>query len=111
MNKLCENCSAYNNNAYNCWEHIGEHDLCVGHTVVFDEKKSDPVNHPNHYAGKIEVIDYNRDKLTPEEFTGFCMGNVIKYVSRWRKKDGVQDLKKAAVYLQWAIENEEKKQP
>lgn len=74
-----------------------------------NEKTGDAVNHPNHYAGKIEVIDYNRDKLTPEEFTGFCMGNVIKYVSRWRKKDGVQDLKKAAVYLQWAIENEEKK--
>ena len=73
------------------------------------KKTSDAVNHPSHYAGKIEVIDYNRDKLTPEEFTGFCMGNVIKYVSRWRKKDGVQDLKKAAVYLQWAIENEEKK--
>ena len=73
------------------------------------KKTSDAVNHPSHYAGQIEVIDYNRDKLTHEEFTGFCMGNVIKYVSRWRKKDGIQDLKKAAVYLQWAIENEEKK--
>ena len=35
------------------------------------------------------------------------MGNVLKYSSRWRKKDGVQDLKKAKVYLDWAIENEE----
>ena len=56
--------------------------------------------------GKIECIDYLRDKLTPEEFTGFCIGNVMKYVSRWRKKDGVQDLEKAQVYLGWAIENE-----
>ena len=69
---------------------------------------NDPVNSPTHYVGKIECIDYLRDKLTPAEFTGFCMGNVLKYCSRWRKKDGVQDLHKALVYLQWAIENEEK---
>lgn len=71
-------------------------------------KNSDPVNAPSHYVGKIECIDYLRDKLTKEEFTGFCMGNVLKYSSRWRKKDGLQDLKKAKVYLEWAIENEEK---
>ena len=70
---------------------------------------NDPVNSPGHYVGKIECIDYLRDKLTPAEFTGFCMGNVLKYCSRWRKKDGVQDLHKAMVYLKWAIENEENK--
>ena len=73
------------------------------------EEPGDAVNAPAHYVGKIECIDYLRDKLTPDEFTGFCMGNVLKYCSRWRKKDGVQDLKKAAVYLNWAIENEEKR--
>lgn len=71
-------------------------------------ENNDKVNHPSHYTGNIEVIDYLRDKLTPAEFTGFCMGNVLKYSSRWRKKDGLQDLKKAQVYLKWAIENEEK---
>lgn len=64
----------------------------------------DPVNHPNHYADKsIEVIDYIRDTLEPKEYTGYCCGNVLKYVSRWRKKGGVEDLQKAAVYLDWAI--------
>lgn len=64
----------------------------------------DPVNHPNHYADKsIEVIDYIRDTLEPEEYTGYCCGNVLKYMSRWRKKGGVEDLRKAAVYLDWAI--------
>ena len=76
--------------------------------AMVQQKKKDMVNHPGHYAGKIEVIDYIRDKLTPEEFVGFCMGNVLKYSSRWRKKDGVQDLKKAEVYLKWAIEAAEK---
>ena len=111
MKELCKSCISYQMDPHMCWEKIREQDLCEFYTIRIDGEKSDPVNHPNHYAGQIEVIDYNRDKLTHEEFTGFCMGNVIKYVSRWRKKDGVQDLKKAAVYLQWAIENEEKKQP
>ena len=67
---------------------------------------NDAVNHPSHYtAGEIEVINYIRDKLGCEEFTGYCIGNVMKYISRWRHKDGRQDLEKAKVYLQWAIES------
>lgn len=70
---------------------------------------NDMVNHPSHYADKgIEVIDYIRDTLTGEELTGYCCGNVLKYVSRWRKKDGIQDLKKAQVYLGWMIDAAEK---
>lgn len=37
----------------------------------------------------------------------FIEGNVIKYVSRWKKKGGVQDLKKARHMLDVLIENEE----
>lgn len=70
---------------------------------------SDNVNHPNHYTfGSIEVIDYIRDKMTPVEFQGYCQGNVLKYVSRYRHKGGVEDLKKAQVYLDWMIESLEK---
>ena len=72
-----------------------------------DFNQEDLVWHPSHYAGQIECIDYIRDKLPPEGFTDYCIGNVLKYVSRWRKKDGIQDLKKAVVYLNWAIENAE----
>ena len=75
----------------------------------FNDTGGDPVNHPSHYADKqIEVIDYIRDTLTPEGFVDYCLGNVIKYVSRWRKKGGAQDLHKADVYLNWAIEAAEK---
>ena len=70
------------------------------------EHKNDNVNHPSHYtSGEIEVIDYIRDKLGCTEFTGYCIGNVIKYISRWRLKGGVEDLKKAEVYLSWAIQS------
>lgn len=64
---------------------------------------SDNVRHPSHYADKrIEVIDYIRDTLSGEGFIDYCIGNVIKYVSRWRKKGGIEDLEKAEVYLEWA---------
>lgn len=72
--------------------------------------EKDRVNHPSHYTtGKYEVIDYIRDKLTQEEYTGYCVGNVMKYISRWRHKGGLEDLEKAKVYLTWAIESENRK--
>lgn len=40
---------------------------------------------------------------------GFAEGNVIKYVSRWRNKNGLQDLKKAHHMLSVLIEDEERK--
>lgn len=73
-----------------------------------EEEVSDAVNKPNHYAsGKYEVIDYIEDKLSSEQYEGYCMGNVIKYVSRYQLKNGTEDLEKAKVYLSWAIEERE----
>lgn len=69
---------------------------------------SDNVNSPDHYtAGGIETIDIIKAKLTPEEFAGYCKGNVIKYVTRANLKGGLEDLKKAGVYLDWLIESME----
>lgn len=60
----------------------------------------DNVNSPKHYTfGSIETFDYIKDKLTPEQLEGYCVGNVIKYLSRYRHKNGVEDLKKAQWYL------------
>lgn len=67
--------------------------------------KNNAVNHPNHYNnGDIEVIDYIKDKLGIEGYEAFCIGNVIKYVSRYKHKNGKEDLEKALTYLKWAIE-------
>ena len=69
-------------------------------TVAFN-----PVTKPSHYADKkIEVISYIQDTLTPDGMEGYCIGNVIKYVSRYKKKNGVEDLKKARYYLNRCIE-------
>ena len=62
------------------------------------------MNLASYKLGEIEVIDYIRDKLTTEEFVGYCSGNVLKYQSRWRLKGGIEDLRKASVYLDWQIE-------
>lgn len=68
----------------------------------------DAVMRPSHYADKeIEVIDYIEDTLTSEGFEGYCMGNVHKYVSRYRGKGGVEDLKKARYYLEKVIQQME----
>lgn len=66
---------------------------------------NDNVNRPAHYMGEIETIDFIRDKLTPEQFEGYCIGNSIKYLSRYQKKGApLEDLQKAQVYLGWAID-------
>ena len=56
---------------------------------------------------------YKDCAIQPAEFIhkngiGYMEGNVIKYVSRWRKKNGVEDLKKARHYLDLLIEMESK---
>lgn len=59
---------------------------------------------PDHYKfGGIETIDYIQSKMPVEAFEGYLQGNVIKYISRYRQKNGVEDLKKAEWYLQKLI--------
>lgn len=59
------------------------------------------VDHPDHYQSDsgIEAIDAIRAALTPEEFRGFCKGNVLKYIWRERLNGGAESLEKAAWYL------------
>ena len=58
------------------------------------------VVHPDHYnQGNIECIDAIQDVLSHEEFIGFLHGNCLKYLWRYKYKNGVQDLKKCEYYL------------
>lgn len=69
---------------------------------------ADAVNHPNHYCkGGVECIEAIKASMCPADFCGYCKGNVIKYLWRWQEKGGLQDLKKAQVYLGWLIETAE----
>jgi hypothetical protein len=73
--------------------------------------KHDNVNHPSHYGqGQIEAIEYIQDFLNDDEYIGYLRGNIAKYMHRWRYKNGVEDLRKAHVYLGWLIEAQENAQ-
>lgn len=65
------------------------------------------VNHPRHYnAGEIEVIDAIEDWGWG---SGFNLGNAVKYIARAdHKGSGIEDLKKAAWYLDREIQRREK---
>lgn len=66
-------------------------------------------DNPNRYKhGGIECIDAIRAALTPEEFRGFCKGNIIKYTWREKYKGGDIDIKKVISYAFYATENENK---
>ena len=61
---------------------------------------------PKYYnKGKIEVIDILEDQLSKEELKGFYLGMVIRYLTRERKKNGLEDLLKAKYYLDRFITN------
>ena len=66
-------------------------------------KKSDPVKHPEHYTQGIEMWDYAYSHRLD-----FFEGNVLKYITRWKEKNGIQDLYKAKAYLDRLIEQTEK---
>ncbi len=68
----------------------------------------DLVNHPSHYGG--EDNPYEAIKVIEAWGLGFNLGNVVKYISRAGKKDAeLQELKKAAWYLNREIYNLEKR--
>ena len=62
----------------------------------------DIIKKPPHYnQGGIEPIDYIiKNKLS------YCEGNVVKYISRWKYKGGIEDLKKAKQYIDFIIDKE-----
>tara|TARA_S200002703_G_scaffold12674_1_gene11266 strand:+ start:524 stop:745 length:222 start_codon:yes stop_codon:yes gene_type:complete len=65
---------------------------------------SDPVNHPDHYtAGSKEFLDIAKDFLSEEQFKGALIFNIFKYLFRYERKNGIEDLLKAEFYLKRLI--------
>ena len=82
---------------------------------IFENKNQpvDMVNHPPHYQSSsglevIDVIEAFTENLSGAEATN--TGNVIKYICRWKDKNGLEDLKKARWYLNRLIQTVEKKE-
>lgn len=79
--------------------------------MTLDEFMGDPdasvVNHPQHYISEtgletIDVIEAFTFDLTGMD--AVCTANVLKYICRWKNKNGLQDLKKARWYLDRLID-------
>ncbi len=84
---------------------LGPKKIMQQHASAFNcNIKEDVVNHPSHYKGKngIEVIDI----IEGFDLT-YCEGNIIKYILRHKKKNGLEDLKKAQWYLNKKIKQME----
>lgn len=80
--------------------------------AIEDYEENDVVNHPAHYtSGKMECIDIV-DVMTDDKqgLEAFCTGNIVKYLYRYNKKGGVEDVKKAEWYFKKLIEVLEEKQ-
>ena len=77
--------------------------LREGHTK---KKDSEEFKSPKHYqleglnVGSIEVI---KSVLGKEGFKSFCKGNIMKYLIRAEKKNGLEDYRKAKTYLDWYL--------
>jgi hypothetical protein len=76
------------------------------------QPESSSVDHPSHYGGKDNP--YEAIRVIEAWGLGFCLGNALKYIARAGKKSvpgasareaGIEDLRKAAWYLNRAIEN------
>jgi len=69
---------------------------------------------PNDYyqVGGIEVIDYIKAKLTPEQYKGYLLGNIYKYSGRCQYKNEYQkDIIKLAQYTNWLLKEEDGTHP
>lgn len=76
----------------------GRHSEVVKRAVALDRQEGG-----DHYKNKsIQPVEY-----CMANSIGFMEGSVIKYVSRWKDKGGVQDLKKAKHFIELLIEYEE----
>lgn len=77
----------------------------VGGTIAIPVEKhvSDPVSHPSHYTSHPSGVEC----ITIAKHENFCIGNALKYLWRAGRKDPnktVEDLKKAAQYIQYEID-------
>lgn len=65
----------------------------------------------NQFEEQVGGSHYNSKNIQPIEYIlanglDFCEGNVVKYISRWKDKNGVEDLEKCKQYIDFLIAQE-----
>lgn len=88
-----------------CLQFIADHQQeaieLMGWELVGEDTPDSSVDHPSHYnVGKIECIDAIAAATAGlEGMEAVCTGNALKYIWRWKHKNGAEDVKKAIWYL------------
>jgi len=78
-------------------------DNALGELMERIRTNTESVSHPAHYGGADNV--YEAINVIEAYDMGFLDGNVLKYLLRYKKKNGLEDLKKAKWYLERLITN------
>lgn len=113
MDPICDYCCL---TVKDCCLSDASADLCKNYSgppLCASAKVTDPVSAKGQTKDPVVPDHYTQYKIEPITFVAvnnipFIEGNVIKYICRWRKKDGLQDLKKAKRYIDLLIEHEER---
>lgn len=65
----------------------------------------DNVNHPGHYeTGKFECIEVMTEVFGVETVMNFCICNAFKYIYRYKRKNGSEDIRKGLWYMNKYLE-------
>ena len=102
---VCDRCPifSYTDACYELTE--GNEDIIErNYNILFGDKESDNVNHPQHYQGKNECIDVMVAMFGVDAVKHFCMCNAYKYRFRAQAKNGAEDIEKAEWYESKLIE-------
>ena len=104
---VCMGCKHFGN-VLPCDECIYGHGYDEFFSPIHDNEPTanpEEINHPKRYAGgKYECIDVMTDVFGVDAVRNFCKLNAFKYLWREQQKNGIEDLKKCAWYLDKLIE-------
>lgn len=94
------------------WTHTDSWGDIIAYRII-EQQPDTPSIEPAATAVQVGGDHYKKLGIQPIEYIsannlGFCEGNVVKYVSRWKDKNGLQDLEKAKHYIELLIEMEKK---
>ena len=85
--------------------YIEGENYCMPNNKTLSQAINDVVNSPSHYKqGERETIENIRDTMSSEGYQGYCVGNVVKYLARYKFKNGLEDVRKAKKYIEFLEE-------
>ena len=79
-----------------------EYSTNTNHLILLEWSIPTP-SKPAHYDTGIDTIAFLRANCPPEQVEGFLRGNALKYLQRYDKKNGLEDLRKAKHYVEMLI--------